>query len=145
MDFIALSIDETNTYDIKFCPKAIWLNVWRSRAKNTFIDFGIRTYLCTSQRYFCSPWSTWLYGWGHWLLEIMRAASVMVAHRPVPGELTLSGMSNWGFFRAECWTQKAHSRPPWQSKRVLERNEGNSPGTGATRINILAASSINVL
>lgn len=42
--FVILSIDETSTHHSKFCPRAIWLNVWMSRAKNTFIDFGIRLY-----------------------------------------------------------------------------------------------------
>lgn len=27
MNFITLSTDKTNTYNIKFCPRAIWLNV----------------------------------------------------------------------------------------------------------------------
>lgn len=43
-DFITLSMDEINTYNIKFCPRAIWLNVWMSRTQNTFIDLGIRLY-----------------------------------------------------------------------------------------------------
>lgn len=54
MDFITLATDETNIYDIQFCPRAIWLNVWMSRAKNTFIDCGIRSYLYALQ-ILCSP------------------------------------------------------------------------------------------
>lgn len=50
MDFITLSTDETNIYNVKFCPRAVWLNAWMSRAKNTFIDLGIRIYLYTFQR-----------------------------------------------------------------------------------------------
>lgn len=49
MDFITLSLDGTNTYNIKFCPRATWLNVRMPRAKNTSIDLGIKIYLYAFQ------------------------------------------------------------------------------------------------
>lgn len=98
----------------KFCPRAIWLNVWTSRAKNTFIDLGIRIYLCAFQTDISVHLEALMLAWG-WLggntglttdrnrlLEVIRAAALCLeSWRPQDVELR--------FLRTGCWMQEAHS------------------------------------
>lgn len=144
MDFSTLSIDETNTYNIKFCPRAIWLNVWVSRAKNTFIDLGIRIYFYAFKQIFLFTLKPCAYVGlegdsgdtvslhnKNGLLQISRAASGVVAHTSWCPELTLSGVLDGGVFRADCWIHRLTQGLPGRvrnfptTKRFLQRNEGN--------------------
>lgn len=144
MDFITLSLDGTNTYNIKFCPRAIWLNVWMPRAKNTFIDLGIKIYLYAFQTdisvhlealVLVLGWVTGGTGLAthkNRLPGIIRAASRIAGRaQPVPGELTCSRMRNVGFLEQTAGStgslkaSLAEQGTSPQQKRFLQRNEGN--------------------
>lgn len=133
MDFITLSTDETNRCNIKFCPRAIWLNMWMSRAKNTFIDLGIRIYLHAFQKDISVHLEVLVLVWG-WMagdtgLITQQKGSWRSSDQQV-GWLPTSTCA-WRAdtlrdvelrsFRAGCWRHKPHS--PCRARNFLVAEE----------------------
>ena len=116
----------------KFCPRAIWLNVWTSRAKNTFIDLGIRIYLCAFQTDVSVHLEALMLAWGRMggntglTTRQKQASGGHESSSPVHGELTPSGCGT------SCWMQEAHS----SARGFYREMRGRSQATGAARINV---------
>lgn len=117
------------------------------RAKNTFIDLGIKICLYAFQtdisvhleaRVLVLVWmagGTGLTMHKNRLIEIIRAASrIAGSEQPVPGELTCSRMRNKGFLEQTAGStsslkaSQAEQRTSLQQKKFLRRNEGNKSG-----------------